>query len=102
MAEFSPPDIQKEIGKISTAKSGWSLELNFVAWGSYAPKYDIRTWSADHQKMGKGVTMTKEEMDAVMDPSLYTGRCAEQVERFLAEVRPLLADISKSDTEINL
>ena len=46
--------------------------------------------------------MTKEEMDAVMDPSLYTGRCAEQVERFLAEVRPLLADVSKSDTEINL
>ena len=62
MAEFSPPDIQKEIGKISTAKSGWSLELNFVAWGSYAPKYNIRTWSADHQKMGKGVTFTKEEL----------------------------------------
>ena len=41
-------------------------------------------------------------MDAVMDPSLYTGRCAEQVERFLAEVKPQLADISKSDTEINL
>ena len=37
-----------------------------------------------------------------MDPSLYTGRCAEQVERFLAEVKPLLTDVSRSDTEINL
>ena len=46
--------------------------------------------------------MTKEEMDAVMDPALYTGRCAEQVERFLAEVKPLLSDVSKTDTEINL
>ena len=46
--------------------------------------------------------MTKEEMEAVLDPALYTGRCEEQVERFLAEVSPFLADISKADTEINL
>ena len=60
--------------------------------------WDLLSDLARHKEFG----MTKEEMDAVMDPSLYTGRCAEQVERFLAEVRPLLADISKSDTEINL
>ena len=60
--------------------------------------WDLLSDLAQHKEFG----MTKEEMDAVMDPSLYTGRCAEQVTRFLDEVRPLLADISKADTEINL
>ena len=60
--------------------------------------WDLLSDLAQHKEFG----MSKEEMDAVMDPSLYTGRCAEQVERFLAEVKPLLTDVSRSDTEINL
>ncbi|MDY3225086.1 MAG: adenylosuccinate lyase [Candidatus Faecousia sp.] len=60
--------------------------------------WDLLHDLAEHPEFG----MTREEMDAVMDPSLYTGRCAEQVERFLAEVKPLLADVTKTDTEINL
>ena len=60
--------------------------------------WDLLHDLAQHREFG----MTREEMDAVMEPSLYTGRCAEQVERFLAEVTPLLKDVSKTDTEINL
>ncbi|MGN0729275.1 YdbC family protein [Treponema sp.] len=62
---FSPPDIQKSIGVLSTSKSGWNLELNFVSWGGRPAKYDIRSWDSDHQKMGKGVTFTKEELSAL-------------------------------------
>ena len=46
--------------------------------------------------------MTPEEIEALLDPRLYVGRCPEQVERFLAEIKPLLADVDHSATEINL
>ena len=46
--------------------------------------------------------MTKQEMEAALDPSRYIGRCEQQVERFLEEVKPVIEDIIKTDTEINL
>ena len=46
--------------------------------------------------------MTRAELDAVMDPALYTGRCAQQVERFLSECAPLLADAKSADGAIGL
>ena len=46
--------------------------------------------------------MTRAELDAVMDPALYTGRCAQQVERFLSECAPLLADVQSADGAISL
>ena len=75
-----------------------SCSMDATAKMKNGENWDLLSDLAQHKEFG----MSKEEMDAVMDPSLYTGRCAEQVERFLAEVKPLLADVSKSDTEINL
>ena len=46
--------------------------------------------------------MTESEMESVLDPALYTGRCAEQVEAFRRQVEPLLADASREKPEINL
>ena len=46
--------------------------------------------------------MTRAELDAVMDPALYTGRCAQQVERFLSACAPLLADAQSADGAISL
>ena len=46
--------------------------------------------------------MTEAEMEAVLDPKLYIGRCPEQVDAFLAQVRPLLAGASEEKPEINL
>ena len=75
-----------------------SCSMDATAKMKNGESWDLLSDLAQHKEFG----MTKEEMDAVMDPSLYTGRCAEQVERFLAEVKPPLADVSKSDAEINL
>ena len=75
-----------------------SCSMDATAKMKNGESWDLLSDLARHKEFG----MSKEEMDAVMDPSLYTGRCVEQVERFLAEVKPLLADVSKSDTEINL
>ena len=75
-----------------------SCSMDATAKMKNGESWDLLHDLSQHSEFG----MTKEEMDAVMEPSLYTGRCAEQVERFLAEITPLLADVSKSDTEINL
>jgi hypothetical protein len=60
-------EIIKNIGVLSTSASGWSKELNLISWNDREPKYDLRDWSADHSKMGKGVTLTKEELSALRE-----------------------------------
>ena len=60
-------EIIKKIGVLSTSASGWAKELNLISWNDREPKYDIRDWSADHEKMGKGVTLSKEELLALKE-----------------------------------
>ena len=56
-------DITQTIGVLSENAKGWTKELNLVSWNEREPKYDIREWSPDHTRMGKGVTLTNEEFD---------------------------------------
>lgn len=56
-------DIIKEIGVLSKNAKGWQKELNLISWNEGAAKYDIRDWAPDHEKMGKGTTLTEEEME---------------------------------------
>ena len=55
-------EITEKVGLISESKGGWTLELNKVSWGGRPAKYDLRSWAPDHQKMGKGVTLSEEEL----------------------------------------
>lgn len=55
-------EILKEIGILSTGKSGWNREINIVRWNGGNAKLDIRDWAPDHEKAGKGLTMTGEEV----------------------------------------
>ena len=61
MADFNF-EIIEELGVISEGSKGWQTELNLRSWNGNAPKYDIRSWSPDHEKMGKGITLTGEEL----------------------------------------
>ena len=54
-------EIKKELGTSSSSAKGWNKEVNLVSWNGAAPKYDIRDWSPEHEKMGKGITLTEEE-----------------------------------------
>lgn len=67
MADDFSFEILKNLGTISEGKGGWNTELNVVSWGGRPGKYDIRSWSADHKKMGKGITFTKEELLGLKD-----------------------------------
>ena len=55
-------EITKHIGVLSESAKSWTKELNLVSWNDREPKYDIRDWSPEHEKMGKGVTLTEEEV----------------------------------------
>ena len=56
-------DIIKEIGVLSKNAKGWQKELNLISWNEGAAKYDIRDWAPDPEKMGKGTTLTEEEIE---------------------------------------
>ncbi len=60
-------EISESFGIISTAPSGWTKELNLVSWNGGEPKYDIRQWSPDHSKMGKGISLSREEAQELME-----------------------------------
>ena len=55
-------EIIKNIGVLSESSKGWKKELNLVSWNDREPKYDLRDWDPEHEKMGKGVTLTEEEL----------------------------------------
>lgn len=55
-------EIKENLAVLSESAKGWTKELNLVSWNDKEAKYDIREWSPDHDKMGKGVTLTVEEL----------------------------------------
>lgn len=55
-------EVLNELGTISEGSKGWKKELTRVSWNAEEPKYDIRTWDSGHKKMGKGITLTEEEL----------------------------------------
>ncbi|WP_404332526.1 YdbC family protein [Mesobacillus maritimus] len=55
-------EITETIGVISEGAKGWKKELNLISWNEREPKYDIRDWDSSHEKMGKGITLSIEEM----------------------------------------
>lgn len=54
-------EIKEELGVLSENAKGWRKELNLISWNDGEPKYDVRDWAPNHEKMGKGVTLTKDE-----------------------------------------
>ena len=64
MADFQY-EIVEELGILSTGPKGWTKELNLISWNGREPKYDIRDWAPEHEKMGKGVTLSDEEIEVL-------------------------------------
>ena len=55
----------EKIAVLSESSKGWTKELNLISWNDREPKYDIREWSPDGTKMGKGVTLSEEEVEVL-------------------------------------
>jgi len=55
-------EFKETFGVLSESPKGWTKEMNLISWNDREPKYDIREWSPEHEKMGKGVTLSLEEV----------------------------------------
>lgn len=60
-------EITKEIGVLSESAKGWRKELNLISWNDATPKYDLRDWAPNHEKMGKGITISEEEIQKLKE-----------------------------------
>ena len=54
-------EIVEQVGILSESTKGWTKELNKISWNGGEPKYDIRDWAPEHEKMGNGVTLNYDE-----------------------------------------
>ncbi len=60
-------EIKETVGVIAESAKGWKKELNLISWNGKEAKYDLREWSPEHEKMGKGVTLSNDELKALKD-----------------------------------
>ena len=61
MPEFKY-EVVENYGSLSESSKGWKKEIKLISWNQKEAKYDIREWAPDGEKMGKGVTLSKEEV----------------------------------------
>lgn len=62
-------EIVETVAVLSESPKGWKKELNLISWNGRDPKYDIRDWAPNREKMGKGITLTKEELMSLQEAS---------------------------------
>ncbi|WLV25236.1 YdbC family protein [Aciduricibacillus chroicocephali] len=55
-------EIIESLGILSESAKGWTKELNLISWNGREPKYDLRDWAPDKEKMGKGISLSSEEL----------------------------------------
>ena len=60
-------EIVEEFAVLSESEKGWKKELNLVSWNDNEPKYDLRDWAPNHEKIGKGVRLTNDELKNLRD-----------------------------------
>lgn len=60
-------EIKETVGVIAESAKGWKKELNLISWNEKEAKYDLREWAPDHEKMGKGVTLSNNELKALKE-----------------------------------
>ncbi|BDR64072.1 YdbC family protein [Clostridium tetani] len=60
-------EIKETLGVVSESAKGWNKELNLISWNGRDPKYDLRDWAPEHEKMGKGITLSIEELKELRD-----------------------------------
>ena len=58
-------NITEHLCVLSTGARGWTKELNIVSWNDGEPKYDLRDWAPNHERMGKGITLNEEDIVAL-------------------------------------
>ena len=75
-----------------------SCSMNATAKMKNGEPWDLLADLSAHPEFG----MTKAEMEAVLEPTAYIGRCPEQVEQFLTSIQSAISNVNKVSAEIYL
>lgn len=67
VAQEIKSEIIQHLCVLEERNAGWNLEFNIVKWNDDEPKYDIRPWNEDHSKCGKGITLTEDNLKALIE-----------------------------------
>ncbi|CEM61959.1 hypothetical protein DWQ65_00970 [Treponema phagedenis] len=67
MADEFKYTVEGKFGVLSESNAGWKVELRLISWNERPAKYDIRSWAPNDEKMGKGITLTRNELAALKD-----------------------------------
>lgn len=59
-------NIMEHIGVLEERRDGWTKEVNIVAWNGGMPKFDIRDWDPDHERMTRGITLVEDTAEKLM------------------------------------
>lgn len=60
-------EIINKLGVLAEGAKGWKKEVNIMSWNNRKAKIDVRDWDEAHSKMGKGITLSKNELKALKD-----------------------------------
>ena len=55
-------EILEQYGSLNNLGGKWRKELNLVSWNGAIAKFDLRRWNSDHDQMGRGITLTLDEI----------------------------------------
>ena len=66
MPEFKY-EITESLGVLSQSTNGWSRQINMISWNDRPAKFDIRDWAPENTKMGKGISLSLEEVKILKD-----------------------------------
>ncbi len=62
MSDYIGFEIKEKLQTLSYSTKGWSKQFNLVSWNGRHANYDIRDWDENNEKMGRGISLTKEEL----------------------------------------
>ncbi|MDU4318609.1 MAG: PC4/YdbC family ssDNA-binding protein [Clostridium sp.] len=60
-------EIEETVSVIGESAKGWRKEVNLISWNGKEAKYDLRDWAPQHEKMGKGVTLSLDELKSLKE-----------------------------------
>lgn len=92
-------EIQATFGTIGLGNKGWKKEINLIKWGDNEAKIDIRDWDETHTKMGKGITLTMQELKNIK--ALLDGK-KEDVVLVAPQPKEEVAPVKKEVTQVDL
>lgn len=95
-------EIKKTLASVKSDSDGWNLELNLISWSGRKPSYDLRKWSENHEKMGKGVAMSEDEVVLLFSKAkdILKEITGEDVEEVNEEVKLDFVDGDKVENEV--